>query len=152
MKNIFLSLTVLSFLSACATSPDKMAAASVSPFKYSKYDCEQIQVESDRVQRRVMDLYTQLDSTATKDAWQMGVGLVLLWPTLFFLEGGDGPEASEYRMLKGEYEALQQASIQKKCGFDFIDIEQALKDKAAKDKELAEANESKKKNFGRNSK
>ena len=46
---------------------------------------------------------------------QMGVGLVLFWPTLFFLEGGDGAEAAEYARLKGERDALEQAYTQKKC-------------------------------------
>ena len=45
----------------------------------------------------------------------MGVGLLLFWPTLFFLEGGDDPEAAQYADLKGEFEALRQASVQKCC-------------------------------------
>ncbi len=35
---------------------------------------------------------------------------------MFFLEGGDGVEAQEYARLKGEHEAIETASIQKKCG------------------------------------
>ena len=46
----------------------------------------------------------------------MGVGLVLFWPALIFLEGGDGPEAAEYAQLKGNYEALQDNAILRKCG------------------------------------
>jgi hypothetical protein len=57
----------------------------------------------------------QLDENATGDAVARGVGLVLFWPALLFMEG-DGPEAQEYAHLKGEYEALQQTAIQKKCG------------------------------------
>ena len=45
----------------------------------------------------------------------MGVGLILFWPALFFLEGGDGPEAQEYARLKGEREAIERSSIKKKC-------------------------------------
>lgn len=52
----------------------------------------------------------------------MGVGLVLFWPTLFFLEGGDGPQAQEYARLKGERDAIERVSIQKKCGIEFKDI------------------------------
>jgi hypothetical protein len=40
---------------------------------------------------------------------------VLFWPALFFLEGGDGAEAQEYARLKGEFDALQQMSVQKRC-------------------------------------
>ena len=46
----------------------------------------------------------------------MAIGLIIFWPALFFLEGGDGASAAEYSRLKGEFEALEQASIQKSCG------------------------------------
>ena len=41
--------------------------------------------------------------------------MLLFWPSLFFLEGGDTPEASEYARIKGEVDALNEASIQKSC-------------------------------------
>lgn len=106
-------------LTACATSPDKLPKASVSTLQYQEYNCKQIAAEVDRVERRVNDLYYSLDKKASNDAAQMGVGLILFWPTLFFLEGGDGPEAAEYTQLKGEMEALEKVSIKKKCGIDF---------------------------------
>ena len=49
----------------------------------------------------------------------MGVGLILLWPVLFFLEGGDDPRATEYSRLKGERDAVEKVSVQKKCGIQF---------------------------------
>ena len=49
----------------------------------------------------------------------MGLGVILLWPLLFTLEGGDGVAANEYSLMKGQYKALQTASVQKKCGFQF---------------------------------
>lgn len=52
---------------------------------------------------------------STAGAGTTGVGLILFWPALFFIDG-DGPEANEYARLKGEHEALQKASIEKKCG------------------------------------
>jgi hypothetical protein len=51
----------------------------------------------------------------------MALGLILFWPSLFFLDG-DGPEAQEYARLKGEYEALEVASIQEKYGYEFAAI------------------------------
>ena len=70
----------------------------------------------------------------------MGVGLVLFWPTLFFLEGGDGPEASEYTQFKGEFEALRINSVQKKCEIDALSPEEVLKREDAKDKEESAEN------------
>jgi hypothetical protein len=64
----------------------------------------------------------------------MGVGLVLFWPALFFLEGGDGPEAAEYAQLKGEFEALRENSIQKKCGIESKSPEEIMKEAAEEEK------------------
>ncbi|MFM6987097.1 MAG: hypothetical protein ACKOXG_00310, partial [Arenimonas sp.] len=72
-------------------------------------------------------------SERKKDNWQMGVGLILFWPALFALEGGDGPEASEYAQLKGDFEALRQASVQKKCELSYRSPEQIIKENAEKD-------------------
>ena len=116
-----------------------MTAADVSPLAYQNYSCEQLGAEGDRVQRKVNTLYSQLKKDANSDAWQMGVGLVLFWPTLFFLEGGDGPEAAEYRQLKGEYETIQRVSIQKTCGLEFVDLDAELKARAQADAERKKA-------------
>jgi hypothetical protein len=112
-------------LAGCASQPEKIQAAYVSPDQYQRHDCQQIAAEKGRVERRVNTLYSSLKKTADNDATQMGVGLVLLWPTLFFLEGGDGAEAAEYAQLKGQYEALEEVSIQKRCGFQFKTIQAA---------------------------
>ncbi len=126
MKNQ-LSIFMAMSLAACATSPDKMVAADISPLLYKNYDCEQIASEQARISRKVGQLYNQLDKEASSDAWQMGLGMVLFWPALFFLEGGDGPEAAEYRQLKGEYEALQQTSTAKRCGIEFTPLSEQVK-------------------------
>jgi len=121
----YLVLTSLIILSACASSPDDLMASYVSPLQYQKYDCGQIEEEAGNVERRVSELYGTLDKKAGNDNAQMGVGLVLFWPALFFLEGGDGPEAAEYKRLKGEYDALEKASVQKKCHLKF-NIQEAI--------------------------
>jgi len=85
-----------------------------------KYDCDQIAMEMKHVSRQTTQIHHQLEKKASNDAAQMGIGLVLLWPTLFFLEGGDGTEAVQYANLKGEWEALHDASVQKKCSVAHI--------------------------------
>jgi hypothetical protein len=102
-------------LGACASNPDKIAAAYVSPSKYQDFDCEQIGLEMQAVGERTTLLHAQLKQERNNDNAQMGVGLVLFWPALFFLEGGDGPEAAEYAQLKGDFAALQENSVQKNC-------------------------------------
>jgi hypothetical protein len=44
----------------------------------------------------------------------MGVGLILFWPALFAL-GGTKQQEAEYARLKGEYDAVQEAAVIKKC-------------------------------------
>ena len=91
----------------------------MSTLQYKDYDCDQLSAEAARVSRRVSELHGSLKKTADNDAAQMGVGLILFWPTLFFLEGGDGAQAQEYARLKGERDAIEQTSVQKKCGIQF---------------------------------
>lgn len=118
MKKTLCILAALT-VAACASSPDDMTASYVSPLQYQDYSCKQLGAESAIVERRVSELYGSLDKKASNDNAQMAAGLLLLWPTLFFLEGGDGGDASEYRRLKGEYDALEKASIRKNCGIRF---------------------------------
>ena len=113
MRRILLILTLL--LPACASNPDKIQSSYVSPVQYSEYSCKQVALEMANVSRRVSELHGQLKKTASNDSAQMAIGLILFWPTLFFLEGGDGPQAAEYARLKGEREALETVAIQKEC-------------------------------------
>jgi len=136
MKKISAAVICAFVLTACASHPDKIASSYVSPIQYQSYDCQQIAAEMTRVSRRVSELYGHLDKTADNDAAQMGVGLILFWPTLFFLEGGDGPEAAEYARLKGEREALETTAIEKKC-----DMEKMPKFEAPKKEVVKEAHQ-----------
>lgn len=113
-KGLALALLTIALV-GCASHPDKIDAAYVSALKYEPYSCAQIAMEMETLQLRTDALYQQLRRTRRSDNWQAGVGIVLL-PTLFALEGGDGVEASEYAFLKGDYEALRHASLQKQCG------------------------------------
>ena len=101
-------------VTGCATSPNEMTASYVSPLLYQNYDCQQLVMESDRVSRRVQSMHAKLDEKASGDTTKMTVGLILFWPTLFFLDG-DEDGAIEYKRLKGESEGIHQAAIAKKC-------------------------------------
>ncbi len=144
MKKLTLLIFTL-IISACASNPDKIDAAYVSPLKYKDYDCDQIAMEMDYVGQRTTKLYQRLDSERTADNWAMGVGLILFWPSLFLLEGGDGPEAAEYAQLKGEFNSLRINSVQKKCGIDTKSPEEIMKeaDDLAKEKAKKEKKEKK---------
>lgn len=115
MKKFVLAACMVSQLGlvACASKSDNISAAYVSPLQYQGYNCNQIRSELTRVSRRVNEVAGVQDHQASKDSVALGVGLVLFWPALFFMIGKDQKE--ELSRLKGEYEALEQAAIQKEC-------------------------------------
>lgn len=128
------ALTGLAIVASCATQPNKIPAQYVSPLQYAEYDCDQLGLEQSRIERRSGELYRSLKNEANADSWQMGLGLVLFWPALFMLEGGDGPEATEYARLRGEYNAIQEVSIQKKCQLAFAeDLGDVIKEENPED-------------------
>jgi len=101
-------------LAGCATASKDISANYVSPMQYQSYDCEQLAGETQRIQGRVNQLGGRLDEASSNDKVIMGVGLILFWPALFAL-GGTKQQEAEYARLKGEYDAVQQAAIVKKC-------------------------------------
>ena len=138
MKKALGLVIIGSLISGCASAPDEIRTSSVSPLKYKDYDCNQIIQEMSFVNEETTKLYTTLDKKSSDDNVAMGVGLVLFWPALFFLEGGDGPAAAEYAQLKGEYKALNRAAIRKNCDVDaFPPSPEALIEEQAKAKKKA---------------
>ncbi len=115
MKNITaLSVAFSIALSGCATASKDIGATYVSPLQYQNYDCSQLGAETQRIQSRVVELGGRLDQAAANDKAIATGGAILFWPALFALGGMKSQEA-EFGRLKGEYEALQRASIERKC-------------------------------------
>lgn len=113
-KSIAVAVSVALALAGCATASKDIATAYVSPNQYASYDCAQLAAEAGRIQARVVQLGGRLDQAATNDAGIMAVGLILFWPVLFAL-GGTKQQEAEYARLKGEYDAVEQMAVQKKC-------------------------------------
>lgn len=115
----FTAIGALCLLSAgCASSSSEISAQYVSPIQYQNFTCQQISQEAQRVSQRAAQVAGIQDEKSSNDAVAMGVGLVLFWPGLLFIKG-DGTTAAELGRLKGEFDALEQASIQKNCGIQF---------------------------------
>lgn len=125
MRNGILFLVLIA-IAGCASNPDEIAAAYVSPLKYRDFSCDQLAMEMDHVGSRTTRLHSSLQKKRSGDKWQMGVGMVLFWPALFALEGGDGVEATEYSLLKGEFEALRKVSVEKSCSLQRKSPEQIV--------------------------
>jgi outer membrane murein-binding lipoprotein Lpp len=108
------AVVAMSYLAGCSTAAKDVTTTYVSPTQFASYDCQQLAAEAQRLQVRFTELGGRLDQAASNDKTITGVGLILFWPALFAL-GGTKAQEAEYGRLRGEYEAVQQASIQKKC-------------------------------------
>ena len=115
MKKLAVSLAIAIGLSGCASAPEDIQPIYVSPSEYASFSCEAMETEMRDISKRVGVLTGQLDEEATADAWQMGVGMLVFWPALLFLEGGDGAQAHEYATLRGKYDAVTEAHGRKGC-------------------------------------
>lgn len=127
------------FSSACATSPKDIPPAHVSPYRYGKYNCEEIAMEMEIVGQRTATLYASLKKRASSDKKKGWLGALLFWPALLLIKG-DSPEAGEYSQLRGEYKALEIAATQKKCMIpaEIKSPEQIVEEAHERDKKEAE--------------
>jgi hypothetical protein len=105
-------------LAGCATNPNQISAAYVSPVLYQNLSCPQLAQEAQRVSSAAAAASGAQTSQASKDAVMTTVGVVLFWPALFFI-GGDKNNAADVSRLKGEMQAIEQANISKGCGIQF---------------------------------
>ena len=105
-------------VAGCATSSDKITASYVSPMQYENWNCRQLAEEAQRVSHHAAAAAGAQDSQATKDAVATTVGVIVFWPALFLI-GGDKQGAAELARLKGEMDAIEQASIRKNCRIQF---------------------------------
>lgn len=105
-------------LMGCASKSSEIDATFVSPVGYQSYSCEQLQQEAQSVSRQAAIASGQQDKIRKNDTVKTTVGVILFWPVLLFNKG-DGATAANLANLKGQMEAIQQASVQKNCGITF---------------------------------
>lgn len=120
----------------CAQRSKNIQASYVSPLQFQHYNCSQIGQEISRVNRKVMEVSGAQDSAATKDAVAMGVGMVIFWPALFFMIGGDRKD--ELAKLKGEYDALESMAVEKECSTVLEKLEEGRKKQEVLEKKKEE--------------
>ena len=109
-------------LAGCAADTSQIEAEYVSPEDYGDYDCTRIEGEAKRVSRKAQEIGARVDKAAANDDAQTAVGIVFFWPTLFLLEGEETGDTRAYAELKGQFEALEEASIRKECAIEFREL------------------------------
>jgi len=105
-------------LSGCASTADSVSATYASPLVYENYNCDQLAAEGARLSAYAVTLTGAQDKKATEDKVKVGVGVILFWPSLFFIKG-DSQTAADLGQVRGQMMALEQAVIAKKCGIQF---------------------------------
>lgn len=100
-------------VSGCATKSADLSAQYVSPARYSGLNCDQVREELVRISSRVREVSGLQDRRATGDAVAAGIGIIVFWPAMLFLMNDD--HAAELRLLKGQYEAVEQTADAKRC-------------------------------------
>jgi len=122
MKKIhtFAALALSASLTAagCASRSQDVSAAYVSPATYTSYSCRELSAEAQRVSAAAAAASGAQDSQRTKDVVATTAAVVIFWPAAFFV-GGDNAQTAELSRLKGQMQAVEAASIQKKCGISF---------------------------------
>ena len=100
-------------ITGCATSSKDITETYVSPLQYNSYDCDQLAAEEQRLRVRASQLGARLDTAAQNDKIIAGASVLLFYP-IFFV-GGNKAQEAEFSRLKGEYSAVEQGAIAKKC-------------------------------------
>jgi hypothetical protein len=114
----FMALAAALLLAGCASRSSEITAAYVSPITYQSHNCQQLAAEAQAVSAKAAELSGAQDQKRTSDQIATGVAIVVFWPAAFFV-GGDGQVAAQLAQLKGQMNAIEQSSIQKKCGIQF---------------------------------
>jgi hypothetical protein len=118
MRSFVALAAAAAMLGACASKSSDVTPTYVSPVTYQAYTCPQLAEEAQSVSARAAQAAGAQDDKRTRDQVATGVAIVVFWPAAF-LVGGDGNVAAELGRLKGQMEAIEQASIQKRCNIKF---------------------------------
>ena len=118
MRILIVAAIATLVVAGCAKDANQVGATYISPVTYETFTCPQLAEEAQRVSSRAAQAAGVQDEKATNDKVAMGVGLIVFWPALLFTKGND-ENTAELARLKGQMDAIEQASIQKRCGISF---------------------------------
>jgi hypothetical protein len=108
-------LVTLSFIVISCTSYSKdIEPIHVHLDQYRSLNCEELGHEFGQLFQRRNSLADELDEEAANDQSITAVSAVLFWPAAFAL-GGNKEQEQEYAQIKGEFDAVIQVGIEKRC-------------------------------------
>jgi hypothetical protein len=98
----------------CATRSGDVRPMQTNPADFAGWDCERLDVETLRVQRRAAEVAYAVDERASSNIVALGVGLTVFWPALLTMRQ-PGVEAEELARLKGRFDVLQAVAVGRQC-------------------------------------
>lgn len=116
-----ITMCVVGALAGCAENPKTTRADYVPEALYANLSCQQLGTEAINVSNRAHDAAKLQRRHRTQDEVKTAAGLVIFWPALLFIRGNNETTA-ELAQLKGEMQAVEQASAAKQCGIVFQQV------------------------------
>lgn len=101
-------------LAGCATRSADVRPAPTDPASFAGWDCERLDAESLRVQRRAAEVAYSVDERAGTNIVALGFGLTVFWPALLTMRQ-PGVEAEELARLKGRFDVLRAVAVGRQC-------------------------------------
>lgn len=98
----------------CATRSGDVRPLLTNPADFAGWDCERIDAEVLRVQRRAAEVAYAVDERAGTNIVALGLGLTVFWPALLTMRQ-PGVEAEELGRLKGRFDVLQAVAVGRQC-------------------------------------
>lgn len=98
----------------CATRSGDVRPLRPNPVDFAGWDCERLDNEVLRVQRRAAEVAYAVDERAGTNIIALGVGLTVFWPALLTMRQ-PGVEAEELARLKGRFDVLQAVAVGRQC-------------------------------------
>jgi hypothetical protein len=112
---VAIAVSFVTGTSGCATKGANVTSSYVAQGTYDKATCATLARDIIDAQQHASALSGQLDSAADKDAAVVAVTLLLFWPAIFFVSGGDKEKQAELASVKGQFEAMNKVYKSKGC-------------------------------------
>lgn len=100
--------------SGCTTRAADIRPLQTNPASFAGWDCERLDAEALRVQRRAAEVAYAVDERAGTNIIALGLGLTVFWPALLTMRQ-PGVEAEELARLKGRFDVLQAVAVGRQC-------------------------------------
>lgn len=119
LKTSLLAIAAAFVLGACAPTPHNVKPSYEPQAVYDNLSCNQIASEAISASNKAHDKAGIERRHRNQDKAIVATGLIVFWPALFFTHGHNTQSAEDLAQLKGEMEALENASAKKGCGIKF---------------------------------